>query len=50
MEGRILKIMEDELVTYELLCDGKFITFYRENELNRYIIKHNIKIISVEEI
>ena len=50
MKGRLLKILEDELTIYELLCDGKFITFYEEDELNRYIIKHNIEIISIEEV
>ena len=50
MEGRLLKILEDEIMIYELLCDDKFITFYEEDELNRYIIKNNIKIISIEEV
>ena len=50
MNGRLLKISEDEIMIYELLCDDKFITFYEEDELNRYIIKHNIKIISIEEV
>ena len=50
MKGRLLKILEDELMVYDLLCDDKFITFYEEDELNRYIIKHNIEIISIEEV
>ena len=37
MSGRILKILEDEIIFYELLYDGKFITFYGEDELNKYV-------------
>lgn len=28
MKARLLKIIDEEIVTYELLCEGVFKTFY----------------------
>ena len=50
MKARLLKIIEEEIITYELLYEGVFKTFYSEDELNKYVIKNNIEIISREDI
>ena len=50
MNARLLKITDEENITYELLCEDVFITFYSEDGLNKYITKNNIEIISTEEI
>lgn len=50
MKARLLKIIDKEIIIYELLCKGVFTTFYSEDELNKYIIKNNIEIISKEDI
>ena len=50
MKARLLKIIEEEIITYELLYESVFKTFYSEDELNKYVIKNNIEIISREDI
>ena len=50
MKARLLKIIDKEIVIYELLSEGVFTAFYSEDELNKYVIKNNIEIISREDI
>ncbi len=50
MKARLSKIIEEEIITYELLYESVFKTFYNEDELNKYVIKNNIEIISREDI
>lgn len=50
MNARLLKIIDEETIIYELLCEDVFKTFYSEDELNKYVIKNNIEIISREDI
>lgn len=50
MKARLLKIIDEEIIIYELLCEGVFTTFYSKDELNKYVVKNNIEIISKEDI
>lgn len=51
MKGRLLLIYDENFfITYELLVNDMFITFFNENNLYKYVNENNINILSVEEV